>query len=154
MYNAMLIIHSVLRWIVLLLAIAAIGVSLRGWLGDRERGGLHRGLGGAFVGSVHLEVLLGLLLYFVYSPLTKAAFEDFGAAMKDAVLRFWAVEHLTLMVLAAVFATIGSVVAKRAEEDRVAHRRATIGFGLALLTILAGIPWPFREMGRPLFRIF
>ena len=145
LYTIVLFLHSWLRWIVVLLALIAGAAAFRGWLIGGEVRPLHRRLNLAYVASLHAQLLLGLLLYFVLSPVTRTAFADFGAAMKDATLRFWAVEHLSLMLLAVVVATVASALSKRADGDRARHRRAALGFLLSLLLLLAGIPWGLRE---------
>jgi hypothetical protein len=93
---------------------------------------------------------VGLLLYFVYSPFTAAAMQDFGAAMRDPGLRFWAVEHTFGMALAIVLAHVGRVRVRKADASRK-HRLAAIFFGLALIAILVSIPWPGTANGRPLW---
>ena len=56
--------------------------------------------------SVDLQVLAGLILYVFLSPLTTAAFQDFGAAMSNGVLRYWSVEHISLMIVAVFSAVV------------------------------------------------
>ena len=63
--------------------------------------------------ALDVQMLLGLLLYGVLSPYTAAAMKDFGAAMRDPVLRFWAVEHLTMMLSAVVLVHVGRVLARK-----------------------------------------
>jgi hypothetical protein len=95
-----------------------------------------------------------LLLYGVFSPVLQKAFADFGGAMKDGVLRYWAVEHMTMMVIAVAFAHIGAARVKKASSDVAKHRVAVIFFGLAILMIVASIPWPGSGADpRPLFRL-
>jgi len=50
------------------------------------------------------------------------------------------------MILSVGFAHLGSMLPKKAADDRGKHLRAAIFFSLALLFILAGMLW-----GRPLF---
>ncbi|MFW5756195.1 MAG: hypothetical protein ACOCWK_06305, partial [Tangfeifania sp.] len=88
-----------------------------------------------------IQFVIGLILYAFVSPLTKAAFADFGAAMKNADLRFYAVEHIMIMVIALAFVHIGKSKTKKLPESWKKHRAATIWFGLALLLVLVGIPW-------------
>jgi len=78
--------------------------------------------------------------------LTKAAFINLGAAMSNAGLRFFAVEHTVLMILAVVFANLGHVLSGRASETTVKHRRAATWYSLAVVVMLIAMPW-----GRPLF---
>jgi Ca2+/Na+ antiporter len=145
MYGFFLAVHNILRWIVLALLIIALVRALWGWFGKREWTSTDRKVGMFYSVSLDIQLLLGLLLYFVYSPITKTAFKDFGAAMASADLRFFALEHILMMVLAVVFAHVGVASAKRAEEPLLKHRRTAIWFTLSLIVILLGMPW-FRPL--------
>lgn len=153
MYALLLTIHSLLRWVVVILAVVAVIRAFIGWLGKKEWALLDSRLGLFLSSSVDLQLLLGLILYVFLSPTTKAAFQDFGAAMSNGVTRYWAVEHIGLMVVALVLIHVGRSLSKRAEEAVAKHRRAAIFFGLATLAILLAIPWPFLDYGRPLIRL-
>jgi hypothetical protein len=78
--------------------------------------------------------------------------QDFGGAMANSALRFWAVEHLFGMLVAMVLAHVGRARVRRVSSDSRKHKVAAIFFTLALLTILASIPWPGTVAGRPLLR--
>lgn len=140
MYDFVLGTHNVLRWIVLLAAFLTLGNALVGWFGKQTWKEGDRRFGVAFVGALDLQVLLGLLLQFVLSPVTRHAYANMKLAMKDAVLRFFAVEHVSIMLVAVVLAHVGSVMVKRAAPE-TKYRTAVIWYGLALLAILFGIPW-------------
>ena len=101
-----------------------------------------------FVAFIDLNFLLGLILYFGASPVTKMAFQNMKLAMKDHELRFFSVEHTTYMLLAVICAHVGAVLARKGKTDLMKYRGATISFGLSILLILAGIPW-----WRPLLRL-
>ena len=102
--------------------------------------------------SAHIQLLLGLGLYFI-SPFVKAAMEmGMGAAMKDSVMRFWLVEHIFGMVIGIALITIGRIAAKKATDDKTKFKKIAFYFGVGLLIILATIPWPLREvLGRGWF---
>lgn len=150
MYPAVLALHSVLRWLVLVLAaIACVRAftalrTQRPWTPADDRAGRW------FVSALDFQLLLGLLLYAVLSPITSVAFADFGAAMGNAVLRFWAVEHLFGMIVAVALAHIGRVRVRRATNDRARHKASAIFFVLALVAIALAIPWPGTPAARPL----
>ena len=97
------------------------------------------------------QLLIGLLLYFVVSPNMKAILDNFGAAMKDPALRFWAVEHTSTMFLAIAMAHVGRVLARKAPTPSAKRTRLLVCFGLATVLILLGMPWPGRPGGRALF---
>lgn len=148
-YLTILTLHSWVRWLVViagaLAVLRALGGGTRPWTSSDERAGFW------FTMLLDLQVLLGLLLYVWLSPITHEAFRDVGAAMKSSSLRFWAVEHIFGMLLALGLAHVGRVRIRRA--DMPGRRRlAAIFFGLALVAVLASIPWPGMPNARPLLR--
>lgn len=151
MYSATLLVHSWLRWAVVLtgliafVAAASSASSRRVWQPADDRTGFW------FIMMLDLQVLIGLILYFFLSPFTTAALHHFGAAMKNSGERYWAVEHGFGMLIGLALAHIGRVRARKADSLR-RHRVAAIFFGLALIAILASIPWPGMPNGRPLLR--
>ncbi|MEO8076104.1 MAG: hypothetical protein ABI818_07230 [Acidobacteriota bacterium] len=151
MYAAALVLHSWFRWAVILTGLiafvrAAAGASgTKAWTPADDRAGFH------FTIALDVQILIGLALYSFLSPLTAQVMHDFGAAMKDPHLRFWAVEHAFGMVIGVALAHIGRARARKADSLR-RHRVAAIFFGLALLAIVASIPWPGTPNGRPWVR--
>ncbi len=149
MYELTLTLHSLVRWLVLIFAVVAVGNALAGWFGRREWSAASDRFGRLFTITMDIQVLLGLLLYFL-SPTVSTALGDLGAAMRDAGLRFWSVEHAVMMLIAVILAHVGRVLVRKAEGSTPKFKRAAILYGLALLLILLAIPWPFRAVvGRP-----
>jgi len=154
MYVLILGIHSLLRWVVL---VSGLLVFARGLMGAQSRRPWTPGddrAGRVFVSTLDLQFLLGLALYVWLSPTTSVAMQDFGGAMGNPILRFWAVEHVTGMLVALVLAHIGRVRIRKATESAKRHKLAAVFAGLALLAILATIPWPGMAAARPLLRGF
>ena len=141
MYTGFLYLHDGLRWLILLAFIITLVKYLYGWLGDQGWKKLDNIAGAVLTGLMDLQLLTGLVLYFFLSDLTKVAFSDFGGAMKNADLRFYAVEHLFMMLIAVVLVHIGRAKSKKAVFDRDKFRHGAIFFLIALVVILAGIPW-------------
>jgi hypothetical protein len=148
----MLVLHSLNRWLVVILGLAALIRALNGWLGRKDWTPQDNRIGLFFTSVMDLQLLLGLVLYVFLSPFTQSAFGDFGGAMRDRILRFWSVEHITAMLLAVALVHVGRVLSRRAPAGLAKHRRAAIFFGLAMLVIFLAIPWPFLSYGRPLLR--
>ena len=97
--------------------------------------------------TAHVQLLLGLGLYFI-SPFVEAAMANgMGAAMKDSVSRFWAVEHIFGMIIGIALITIGRIGAKKATEDKAKFKKIAVFFTIGLVIILATIPWPFMPAG-------
>lgn len=149
MYAILLFLHNLLRWVVLIAGIVTVVLSWLGWLRKRQWSRADRLYSMVFTSAMDLQLLIGGLLYFVYSPLTTAALANFGDAMKNQVQRFFVIEHGSLMLLAIIFGHVGSVMVRKTSQDKQRYQRAVIWFTLALIAILLAIPW-----SRPLLRGF
>lgn len=151
-YSLLLFAHSWLRWLVVALAVATVGRAVRGWVGRRSWSPLDDRLGRFFVIGLDGQVLLGVVLSLLVSPITTGAFHVPATIMTNAALRFWVVEHPFAMLAALALAHVGRARIRRATEAPARHRLAAVFFGLALFLLLVGIPWPFMPTARPLWR--
>ena len=133
--------HSGLRWVVLILLLWSVFAAFRGQQTGAAFTEADRKRGFFTMLSVHIQLLLGLLLYFLLSPYVR--FE--GGVMKDAMLRFYTVEHISLMLIAIVLVTMGYTRAKRKTDDKAKFKTQLVYFLIGLILILVSIPWPFRE---------
>ncbi len=152
MYSILLFAHSWLRWIVIVCGVAATLAALSETSGPDRTGRADR-WGLAFMMSIDIQMLIGLLLYLVVSPNMAVIRENFGAAMQVATLRFWAVEHIGAMLVAVVLVHLARVLARKAPTAQAKRVRLAICFGVATILVLAATPWPGMRAGRPLFRI-
>jgi phosphoglycerol transferase MdoB-like AlkP superfamily enzyme len=146
-YNFLLHLHSIVRWIILLLLLIAIFNSLvagqRPWIRTDAR------TGSILVIFADLMLLVGLAQWYFGSKGYKLidAAGGMGAAMKDSFTRFFAIEHPLMMLIAIIFIHIGKGQARKAISDKAKHKRTVIFYLIALIIILAMIPWPFRQVG-------
>jgi uncharacterized membrane protein YozB (DUF420 family) len=145
MYEFILAVHNILRWVVLILLVITLLRAIFGWSGKKEWTSTDTRFGMFSSVSLDIQLLLGLILYLVLSPITRIAFSNFSAAMQNSDLRYFVLEHVLLMVLAVVFAHVGVASAKRADDSVAKFRRTAIWFGLSLIVILLGMPW-FRPL--------
>ena len=146
MYELVLTAHSWLRWVALIAGLMAVVMAFTA-SPRADRWGL------ILVIALDIQLLLGFALYFALSPNTKAIFGNFGAAMRDPVARFWAVEHVSLMVFAVVMAHVGRVLARKAASPAARRKRLLVCFALSTIAMIAATPWPGMASGRPLFRV-
>ena len=140
MYTTVLTIHSWIRWIALVAGVGATMAAMRGKVEGATSLADRWGL--VAMMALDIQMLLGLLLYFVLSPNMKAILDNFGGAMKDPAARFWAVEHTSAMVAAVVLAHVGRVLARKAATPAAKRTRLLICFGLAtvvMILVLASI---------------
>ncbi len=131
MYEILKSAHSGWRYIVLILLVVAVLQALMGWFGNKSYTEANRKLNVFALISAHVQLLFGLVLYFL-SPLTKGP-------MSDAIFRYWKVEHVTMMVLAIVLITIGNAKSKKKVDAVSKHKTIAIFFGIGLLLIVISI---------------
>ena len=151
MYQTLLILHSWSRWLVLVFGLIAIYRAYVGYSGRRPFTRADNGMSAAFSGFMWLQVIIGLGLYFGLSPYGLNAMKQAGA-MKDPTTRFFGMEHVVVMILAAALAQVGRIAIKKAGNDTLKHKKALIYFGITLLLVLLMIPWGIWNPARPLFR--
>ncbi|MEO1260444.1 MAG: cytochrome B [Bacteroidota bacterium] len=142
MYKMLVHSHSGLRWVLLLLLIAATFKALMKWRSNAPFTEGDRKLNLFTMIAAHVQLLLGLMLYFI-SPKVNFAAE----AMKETISRFYLVEHSFTMILAIILITIGYSKSKKATEENKKFKTVFTFFAIALFLLLIGIPWPFRIAG-------
>ncbi|MFC2125589.1 hypothetical protein ACFLU5_12330 [Bacteroidota bacterium] len=141
MYNIFLFLHSWLRWLALVLLLVASIRAIYGLIEKKTFTNKDDKITLVAVSLLHLQLLFGVILYSILSPLTKAAFSNFSAAMKDGLLRYWAVEHIFVMLLSVAIAQIGRIMIKRSKTDTAKFKNELIYFLFAFILIISRIPW-------------
>jgi cation transport ATPase len=147
MLTGLLHTHSLLRYLLLIFIVLSIFKAFSGWFGKKQYLPGDKKVALFTLISAHLQLVVGLILYFV-SPTVKVGLADMGAAMKDPGLRFWSVEHISMMLIAIILITVGYSSAKRGKDDETKHKRVAIFFLLALIVIFMAIPWPWSAISR------
>ena len=140
MYPGLVHAHSGLRWVALVLLLAAVVTAISKW---QSRSGYTDGNRKLYLFtliSVHTQLILGLIL-LVISPKV-----DFSK-LSEKLYRFYSIEHTVGMLLAIALITVGYSRSKRASDATTKQRLVGIFYGVGLLLILASIPWPFRIVG-------
>lgn len=151
MYQGLVHLHNFLRWIILILLIVNIIRHLTA--GARPYSAPDKKLGLWLMIAAHITLLLGLFQYFAGDFGFKLIQQyGMGEAMKIASVRFWAVEHIMGMIFAIVLITIARGVFRKPISDKSKHTKALVYYVIALIIMLAVIPWPSRVgIGRPIF---
>ena len=131
--------HSGLRWIALLLLLLAIISAFTAKNYEKK----HRLVNLFTMITFHTQLVLGIILYFLSD---KVQFTE--GWMKQAMYRFYGMEHLTGMLLAIIAITIGHSKSKKGADAAAKFKAIKLWYVLALILVVAFIPWPFRaELG-------
>lgn len=143
MYKGLQHLHSLNRYILLALLLIVLVSSLQKWLGKKDYTKLDNRLNLFTFISSHIQLLIGLLLYF----LNEGGLVNFSAPFASKIYRFFTIEHLAAMIIAIALITVGRINVKKTTDSIKKHKRTFIYYLVALIIILASIPWPFRNVG-------
>ncbi|MFY0685001.1 MAG: cytochrome b [Balneola sp.] len=139
MYSLLVHLHSINRWIVLVLIILSIAKAFSGWFGKKDFLPADKKASLFALIFTHIQLLLGMGLFFI-SPWV--SFEE--GAIKNEIFRFYTMEHFSMMIIAIAIITLGYALSKRAKADITKFKRVAVFYLIGLLIMLSGIPWPFR----------
>lgn len=128
--------HSGWAYLALLALTIAVVNALVGYFSNKEFTAKDRKIALIALITIHIQLLVGLILYFD-SPLGKASLGN----MKDAALRLTSVEHPLINIIAVVLITIGWSKHKKLIDFKSKFKTFAIFYTLGLVLILARIPW-------------
>ena len=140
--------HSILRYFILLFAVIVVVQSLMGMLGKKKFKGINKQSALVLLIFCDLQLLLGVILYSVRGYAKMFSSPD---VMKDPVMRFWAVEHGVGMIVAIILVHIAYSSTKKVMDDDRKFKKIFWNVLIALVIIVATIPWQWRTpgVGRP-----
>ena len=114
--------HSIVRWLIVIVGVFALGKFLAGWVRKSEFTKMDRGLSAGFSGLMDLQVTLGFVFFF-WSGLAGGGFP------------MYRIEHMTIMLVAAILGHLPTFM-KKAENKFAIGLYAVIG---ALLLVVVGV---------------
>lgn len=141
MYETIQFIHSYWAYLVVIVLIIASINAIVGYVSNKEYGATNFRIALFTLIVSHLQLLIGLVLYFT-APYFKMWSEvGMGGVMKDSVLRLYNVEHPLVMILAIVLITMGYSKHKKKLTSKPKFKILAIFYTLALILVLSRIPW-------------
>lgn len=134
LYSNLLLFHSLIRYFVMIFLVIVVVRSYMGWSKKTGFTSVDDKSGLWLLMLTHTQLILGVILYFV-SPHVK-----FDAnTMKDAIQRYWTVEHVFMMIIAVTLITIARVSSRKMKDETAKHKRMFVFCLIALLLILVAI---------------
>lgn len=128
--------HSGIAYLVVIFLIIVVINAFMGIISKKQFTDKDKKLGLFALIFSHIQLLLGLILYFV-SPMV----QSFGVAMKDSTLRLYALEHPLINIIAVALITIGWSKHKKAADDKNKFKSFAVFYTIGLVLILSRIPW-------------
>jgi hypothetical protein len=131
--------HSGLRWVALILLLLAIVNAFTSSTYEKK----HRLVNLFAMVSLHTQLLIGLVLYFI-SPRVKFVENWMSSEVAKGAFRFYNMEHISLMIIAIILVTIGHSKSKKGPTPVDKFKPIKLWYVVGLILIIASIPWPFR----------
>lgn len=147
METGMLHLHSLLRWIILVLLLVSIVKAYTGWKQGRAFTAGDRRIWSFTMIAAHTTFAVGLYLLLAGKLAITNGVPAGESVMSNRTLRFFWVEHPVMMFISIILITLAAGKAKKAIPDLAKFKHAFWLFLVALILILVSIPWPFREIG-------
>ncbi|WP_348823924.1 hypothetical protein [Flavobacterium aestuarii] len=136
MYTILQKIHCVWAYVALLVLVIAVLNAIIGMSSKKEFTSKDKKIALFGLIGVHVQLLIGLILYFV-SPLGLSSLGQ----MSDKALRLTSLEHPLINLIAIALITIGWSKHKKALTSESKFKGFAIFYGLGLVLILSRIPW-------------
>ena len=152
MFEVLLFLHSLFRWLVLASLVFSIYRAYRGYTQKRLFGKTDDALRHWTATIAHIPLMIGMVLYFK-SPLIQYFWSHSKESTSIKEYTFFSVVHILLMLLSIIIITIGSALTKRRQDGKAAFKTMLFWYVAAFVLIIIAIPWPFSPLaGRPYFR--
>ncbi|RMZ51804.1 hypothetical protein EB822_01025 [Flavobacteriaceae bacterium PRS1] len=141
MYNTVKTLHSYWAYLVLLILIFATINALIKFIGKKEFHAKDFRVSLFTLIVMHIQLLIGIVLFFVSDYLSLISEMGMGSIMKNSSLRSNIIEHPITMILVVILITIGYSKHKKKLTSTSKFKTITIFYTLSLLLVLAKIPW-------------
>ncbi len=154
MYPFLLALHSLIRWLVVIAIVVSLFTTWRGWLQSQTFTTRNRLIRTVTTAVSHIQGMIGIALYFI-SPVVQYFLHNFGNAVKLREIRFFGLEHSSMMLTGIILLTIGAYKSKRRPTDKEQFKTLAIWYTIAFVIMFFSIPWAFSPLtSRPYLRPF
>ncbi len=134
-------IHSYWAYIALLVLIVAVFNAIAGLRSKKEFKEKDVRISLFALIASHIQLIIGFGAYYFSAFYTTMKEVGMGEVMKNSELRKPLVEHPLMIIIAITLITIGFSKHKKKETDGAKFKTIAIFYTIALILILAVIPW-------------
>ena len=135
-YSLAFKIHIVISSITLLAGISTLVLSVQGLMRKRSYGRSDAMVSLTFNVALYFQLFLGFLIYYLLRSALIGPVWEVTDTQNDASLRFWAIEHIALMIFALFLTQLGRVFIKKSVGSERKYRASLFYFGTSLFLIL------------------
>lgn len=135
-YSVTFNIHVYISAITLLAGLSTLGLSIHGWSTRREFNRKDAISSLLFSIGLYFQLILGFIIYFTLRTSLEGTMWEVPDTENDASLRFWAIEHIALMILALFLTQLGRLFIKRSSKSIMKFKASLFYNGASLILIL------------------
>ena len=139
LYTIAFTIHIYISTITLLGGITTLALSIQGWVKGRNYSRLDKWTSLIFNIGLNFQLILGFIIYFTLRTSLEGGLWKASDTQNDASLRFWAIEHIALMIFALFLTQLGRIFIKRASQPLRKFKASLFYYGTSLLLILFSV---------------
>ena len=114
-------------------------MSVQGLIRKREYARIDKGVSLVFNVALYFQLILGFLIYYLLRTALEGPMWEVPNTQNDASLRFWAIEHIALMIFALFLTQLGRVFIKKSRVPFRKFRASLFYFGTSLLLIVFSV---------------
>lgn len=134
-YDLVIRTHGFVSSIFTIIAIIIIYRSIRGWSFKKAYTKWDNNISILFLVFLYIQLILGILLYFVLGNQTGGA-SNMEEAAQQLSLRFWALEHFAIMIFTLFLSQMGWIFIRKSQLDVNKHKNTVFYFGISILLII------------------
>ena len=136
LYSVVFKIHIYISAITLLSGITTLILSIQGWSKKRDYSRSDEWSSLIFNIGLYLQLFLGFIIYFTLRTSLEGSIWQVPDTENDASLRFWAIEHIALMIFALFLTQLGRIFIARATQSIRKFKASLFYYGISLLLSL------------------
>ena len=139
LYTVAFNIHIYISTITLLSGITTLVLSIQGWTRKKKYSNIDEWISVVFNIGLYLQLILGFIIYFTLRTSLEGAMWHVPDTENDASLRFWAIEHIALMIFALFLTQMGRVYIRQTTQHIRKFKASVFYYGSALLLIIFSV---------------
>jgi hypothetical protein len=139
LYSFTFRIHIFISVVTLLSGMIALALAAQGWARNRRFSRPDGMASLLFTVALYLQLILGFIIYFTLRTSLDGPFWDVPDTENDASLRFWAIEHIALMIFALFLTQMGRIFIRRTNSAIGKFKASLFYNGTSMLLILFSV---------------